>query len=221
MTTRADLRTRIRAELNDLGATRLWPDERLNAWLVESLRWLGRELGLEKATGLTSVANQAGYALPADVVEVTRVEHPIGAFRLPIAHAGGDVAPDAALDVSSGLAAAVSGTYDVYGGQLILSPAPDRAGETIAVRYRGAYAEPPADAGVLDVPLRDEDAVLFSACARACAWLAMDEGKRQRFERQRGASPAAVAQEYDREARAVVRQRRARVASRRLVIRNE
>ena len=220
MTTRAALRTRVRAELNDLGATRLWPDERLNAWLVESLRWLGRELGLEQAASLTSVAAQASYALPTDVVEVTRVEHPTGVFRLPIAHAGGDIAPAAALD--SGVATRDSGlVYDVYGGQLILSPAPDRAGEAIAVRYRGAYAEPTADASVLDVPLRDEDAVLFSACARACEWLAMDEGKRQRFERQRGASPAAVAREYDGEARAIVRQRRARVASRRLVIRNE
>lgn len=219
MTTRAQLRDRVRAELNDLGAIRLWPDERLNAWLVAGLRAFGRELGLEKATTIMTVAAQAGYALPADIEQVTRVEHPAGHFRQPIAFAAGDVAPEAAAPDSPLIPRPSPLAYDVYGGQLILSPAPDRAGETIAVRYRGAYAEPVADASVLDVPTRDEDAVLFYACARACEWLAMDEGKRQRFERQRGASPAAVAREYDREARSVARQRRARVQSRRLAIR--
>ena len=217
MTTRAELRNRIRAELNDLGATRLWPDERLNQWLVEGLRYLGRELPLEKSASLTTVANQASYGLPADLEQVTRVEHPTGHFRQPVPFASGDRSPEG--DPLNVARSTFNGVYDVYGGQLILSPAPDRAGETIGVRYRGAYAEPTADAAALDVAIRDEDAVLFYACARAVEWIAMDEAKRQRFERQRGASPAAVAREYDREARAVVRQRRARVSPRRLAIR--
>jgi hypothetical protein len=219
MTTRAELRNRIRAELNDLGAVPLWADARLNQWIVDGLRHLGRELPLEKSASLVTVAGQAGYALPADVLEVTRVEHPTGRFRQPVPAASGDRSPDATLLPGDAGLEPSELTYDVYGGQLILSPAPDRAGETVAVRYRGAYAEPSADATALDVPTGDEDPVVFYACARAIEWIAMDEAKRQRFERQRGASPAAVAREYDGEARSAIRQRRARVAPRRLVIR--
>jgi hypothetical protein len=219
MTTRAQLRDRIRAELNDLGAVRLWPDERLQQWAVEGLRWLGRELGLELATSLTSVASQASYVLPAALVEVTRVEHPSGYFRQPVAFAGGDSTPEATMFPADVRLGPGQLTYDVYGGSLILSPAPDASGQAILVRYRASYSEPTADAGVLDVPLRDEDAVVFYVGARACEWLAMDEGKRQRFERDRGSAPADVAGFYDRQARAVVHQHRLRVAPRRLVIR--
>ena len=74
MTTRAELRTRIRAELNDSGASPLWPTERLDQWVVEGLRELGRELGLEKSATLVTVAGQAAYVLPADVVWVLRCE---------------------------------------------------------------------------------------------------------------------------------------------------
>ena len=38
MTTRAELRTRIRTELNDAGGTPLWTDAALNQWIDEAIR---------------------------------------------------------------------------------------------------------------------------------------------------------------------------------------
>jgi hypothetical protein len=219
VTTRAELRARARAELNDLGAVSLWPDELLNGWVVEGIRELGRDLPAERSTSLVSVAGQAGYALPSDVVEVVRVEHPAGYYRLPVAQGSGDVAPGASWQ-AIGVPAGEGGMallYDVYGGQLSLVPAPSLSGEAIAVRYWAAYAEPTSDASVLDVPARDEDAVLFNARARALQWLGMDEAKRQRFERSRGASPVGSARQYERQYRDVVRAARDRVRIRRLV----
>ncbi len=219
MTTRAELRARIRAELNDAGAVPLWGNGQLDQWITEGLRALARDgVGLEKATTLASVAEQASYALPADVVEVLRVEHPAGFFRKPVPFAAGDVAPEAELFPSDAGLRPGELLYDVYGGQLVLSPAPDGSGEAIVVRYVGAYAEPSGDGSVLDVAARDEDALVLWACARALRWIGLDESKRQRFERQRGASPAFLQGEYDRQYRRIVSQRRSR-RPRRLAIR--
>jgi hypothetical protein len=223
MTTRAEMRTRIRAELNDAGVTPLWPDERLNQWIVEGLRDLGRRVGLEKSVTLMSIQGQAGYALPADLVQVRRVEHPSGLYRTPVAFASGDAAPDAnELSFVDGFGGPTLPEllYDVWGGTLQLSPTPGATGEPIVVRYLGAYAEPIGDGGLLDVPARDEDAVLFFVCGRSMQWIAGDEAKRQRFERQRGADPIDARREYDREYTALLRQRRGRVATRRLAIRS-
>jgi hypothetical protein len=214
MTTRAELRARIRAELNDAGATALWPDERLNQWIVEGLRDFGRHAGLQKSQTIASVAGQAGYPLAADVLQVARVEHPSGRFRVPAPFSAGEVAPGVSL-AEPGPAL----LYDVWGGLLVLSPRPAASGEPIVVRYVGAYAEPVGDAGVLDVAAHDEDAIVFYACRRAATWIAGDEAKRQRFERQRGADPSGVAREYERAYVGLVRQRRGRVATRRLAIR--
>ena len=219
MTTRGELRARVRAELNDGGGSQLWPDERLNQWIVEGLRELGRSLGLEKSQTLVSVKDQAAYALASDVLQVRRVEHPSGFFRTPAAFASGDVASDADPSSDPGLKPTAL-LYDVWGGQLILSPAPDAAGQAIVVRYVGAYAEPSGDASVLDVPTRDEDAVMFAVCRRALQWISVDEAKRQRFGRQRGADAGAEARRYAQEFTALVRQRRGRVATRRLAIRS-
>ena len=85
MTTRAEIRQRIRDELNDNASAKLWSDALLNQWIVEGLRELGRRLGLEKTTSLTSVASQEAYGLPTDTLEVIRVEHPASVMRVPSA----------------------------------------------------------------------------------------------------------------------------------------
>ncbi|MGH9154564.1 MAG: hypothetical protein ACRD1K_01640, partial [Acidimicrobiales bacterium] len=218
--TRLDLRTRARSELNDAGGTPLWVSAELDRWILEGLRQMGRDgLGRELSQSIMTVASQAAYTLASDVVQVLRVEHPSGYFRKPVAFAAGDVAPgaDFLLGVESLKPAELQ--YDVFGGQVILSPAPDASGQTVAVRYRGAYTEPTVDGSVLDVALRDEDALLYVTCARALAWIGMDESKRQRFERQRGASPVTSQRYYEQRYRDHVRQRRDRVASGRLAIR--
>jgi hypothetical protein len=217
MTTRAQIRATIRNELNDAGGTPLWSDALLNEWLAEGLRDYGRRAGLAKSQTLVSVAGQAAYTLATDAIQVTRVEHPTGVYRVPAPFAAGDVAPtSAAIGVDSGVGAPL--IYDVWAGTLTLSPPPARAGESIVVRYLGAYAEPSGDASVLDVPAREEEAMVFYVCRRALQWIGLDEAKRQRFERQRGANPNALARQYAQEYLGVVRQRHERT-TRRLVVR--
>src|SRR6266542_1405488 len=130
------MRTTIRNELNDAGGTPLWPDAQLNEWLVEGLRDLGRQLGLEKSQSITSVANQGSYGLASDVVQVARVEHPAGYFRVPRAFASGDVSPEAILDLDPRVKP-LELLYDVFGGSLVLSPAQSAYGESIGCATRG------------------------------------------------------------------------------------
>ena len=218
MTTRAELRQRIRDELNDTASATLWSDGLLNQWIVEGLRELGRRIGLEKTTSLTSVASQEAYGLPVDMLEVTRVEHPASVMRVPGGLRSGDVTTGEGG--TGGLEATASPSrYELFGGQLVLVPAPATSGDEIRVRYRGAYAEPSTDVAVLDVPSRDEDLVVAYACGRALQWVGTDEAKRQRFERSRGADPSVLRREYERNLVRMLRERRSHVGTRRLVAR--
>ena len=219
MTTRAELRQRIRDELNDNASVKLWGDALLNQWIVEGLRELGRRLGLEKTTSLTSVASQEAYGLPADALEVIRVEHPASVMRVPGGLRSGEGAADGAGGPSARTGSASPSRYELFGGQLVLVPPPATSGDEIRGRYRGAYAEPSTDGAVLDVPARDEDLVVAYACSRALQWIGTDEAKRQRFERSRGADPSALRREYERDLVRMLRERRWYVGTRRLVAR--
>lgn len=218
MTTRADLRQRIRDELNDNATVKLWGDALLNQWVVEGLRELGRRLGLEKTTSVTSVANQEAYGLASDVLEIVRVEHPGGVMRAPGGVRSGDESGIDGYGNGGGMRSAPA-RYETFGGQLVLVPAPAGAGEEIRVRYRGAYAEPATDAAVLDLPIGDEGLVVAYTCGRALQWIGTDEAKRQRFEHQRGADPVALRREYERDLVRMLRDRRAGLGTRRLVAR--
>lgn len=219
MTTRAEMRQRIRDELNDNAGATLWSDALLNRWIVEGLRELGRRLGLEKTTSLTSVASQEAYGLPADALEVVRVEHPASVMRVPGGLQSGDVATEGGAGATPAGGSPSPSRYELFGGQLVLVPAPATTGDEIRVRYRGAYAEPSADGAVLDVPARDEGLVVAYACGRALQWVGTDEAKRQRFERSRGADPSALRREYERDLVRMLRERRSQVGARRLVAR--
>jgi hypothetical protein len=221
MTTRADIRTRARDELNDTGAVKVWSDALLNRWIGEAIREWSRAAPRDRTWQTTSTANDPSYVLPSDVLEVVRVEHPPGIFRTRGGLRDGDVSPTAdasALGGWSGLRPAEL-TWEQWGGEVVLIPAPDAAGEAIEVRYKGAYTVPADDVTALDVATSDEEALVFYACARALQWIALDEAKRLRFERQRGADPSDVRQEYERRFQGLIRQRRGAVRPRRLVVR--
>ena len=223
MTTRVDLRGRVRDELNDAGGTPLWSDASLNRWLAEAIRTWSIDCPAQRVTTLVSVADQPNYGLPGDLLGVRRVEHPTSIFRAPVPFAAGDragVLPEL-VDAERGLVAPGTPTYDVYSGLLWLDPAPDAAGESIIVRYDALYTVPSLDATVLDLPAQDEDPVVWYACARALRWIAVDEAKRQRFERQRGSDPWDIQRGYDQMVSGAVRDRRRRVGPRRLVVRGE
>ena len=216
MTTRADIRTRARDELNDSGATKLWSDGLLNRWIGEGIREWARVVPRDRTWQTTSTANDPTYVLPSDVLEVVRVEHPPGMFRVRGGLHDGDVSPTADLGGWGGLRPAL---WEQWGGEVVLIPAPDATGEAIEVRYKGAYTAPADDVTALDVAVADEDALVLYTCGRALQWIALDEAKRQRFARERGADPLASRQEYERAFRTLVRERTGGVRPRRILSR--
>ena len=217
--TRAAWRALVRAELGDEGATKLWADGLLNEWLNEALRDYGRVVPREEATTLQTVAGQAAYALPLGLVEVVRVEHPAHTFRVFAPRTGGEWDDLALIPAPSPPGRGEYG-YDVWEGQLVLEPAPGASGESVAVRYTTRRAEPTTDADPLPVEGGDEDLLLLCVCGRALTWVSAQEGKRQAFERDRGASAAQLAGSYEARYRAALASRqRTGARTRRLVVR--
>ncbi len=212
--TRAQWRALVRAELGDEMSPYLWSDALLDEWLVEAVRDFGRAVPREATVTLWSVAGQAGYSLPLGLVEVVRVEHPPGAYRVFAPRTGGDPAPGAAG------ATGEPGGYDVWGGELVLEPAPVTSGEPIMVRYTSQCAVPSADSDPLPVEASDVELLLLYVCGRALQWVATQEGKRQAFERERGASATTLAASYQGRYRAALASRqRTGTRARRLVVR--
>jgi len=220
MTARAELRTKVRTELNDGGGTPLWTDAALNQWIDEAIRDYAEELPREVSASITTVAAQADYALPSDFDRVLLVEHPTGVFRTALRKAGGDVpfSTDPTL-APTAVGARPVWAYDVWGGQLSLDPAPTAGGETIKLRYLATYALPTADGSVLATPTRDDPLLIWLVCDRALSWLGTDESKRQRFERQRGVSAQEAAGGYERQLRDAYAQRHRRLRAQRLAVR--
>ncbi|HLH26403.1 MAG TPA: hypothetical protein VK066_28110 [Chloroflexota bacterium] len=217
--TRAQWRALVRAELGDAGATQLWSDVLLNEWLNEAIRDFGRVVPREEATTLITVAGQAAYALPLGLVEVVRVEHPANTFRVFAPRVGGE--GGAALTPAPSPRGRGEWSYDVWEGQLVLEPAPGASGERVAVRYTTRRAEPTTDADPLPVEGGDEDLLLLYVCGRALTWVSAQEGKRQAFERDRGASAAPLAAAYEARYRAALASRqRTGGRARRLVVRD-
>ena len=201
--TRAQWRALVRAELGDEGATQLWSDALLHAWLNEAIRDFGRVVPREEATTLTTVAGQAAYPLPLGLVEVVRWSTRRTRFgysrRARVASGAMRPSPPTPFPVGEG-----EWSYDVWEGQLVLAPATGASGEAVRVRYTTRRAEPTADADPLPVEGGDEDLLLLYVCGRALTWVSAQEGKRQVFERDRGASAAPLAGAYEARYRAAL-----------------
>jgi hypothetical protein len=214
MTTRAQLRTTLRNELNDSGGTPLWSDTLLNEWINEAIRGYSRQSPEEATATLTAVADQAEYALPARTVEVLRVEQPQGVVRLPIAASRTAAGGGAALvDFRAGVRSAGAWAYRVFAGNLILDPAPTAVGasEDARLEYLRAYAEPAADGDTLTTPATDDDVLVALAASLALAWVAGDEAKRLRYQDRQGVSPGEQVRRYEARAAAALGARTSRL----------
>jgi hypothetical protein len=220
-TTRSTWRTQARNELDDNAATKLWSDTLLNQWLDEAIRDYARLFPKEQTGTLSTVADQATYTLPSDLVELVRVEHPDSTFRVNQPRVGGDwrrssdpLPPD---DRFGGRYA-----YDVWGTTLELEPAPTADGETITLRYVARRTEPTGDGDALPVDDGDVEFLTFYVCWRAMVWITGQEAKRQAFERQRGADAGTEARTYRGLYRdgLAARRRESGARTRRLVIRD-
>ena len=223
MTTRLQLRTRVRLELGDAGGAQLWSDAQLDEWLAEAIRDYAVQAPRAAATSIASVAGQAEYELPSDCLEVVRVEHPSGFLRVFSPPAGGDVLePLVALQGTPRVVAAQL-SYEVWGSYgaltLTLAPAPSDASDAIKVRYRAQWAEPGSDGATLATPPVDDHLLKWFVCEAALQWLGTDEAKRQRWERQRGISAAVAGRQYGAELRRAYEQKGRRVVGGRLVVR--
>jgi hypothetical protein len=167
------------------------------------------------------VADQADYNLAGDCQRVARVEHPTGFFRVPDPLSAGDVTFDDPSQVKP--LAPMQLSYEVWGPQgarvLTLRPAPADASDNIKVRYLASWAEPSLDADVLATPAPDDQLLVWYCCARALAQLGTDESKRQRWERDRGASVQGQAFYYRGLYDVELERRAKRAAPRRLVVR--
>ena len=84
------MRRFARVELGDAAPPYLWSDALLHAWLAEAIGDFARLFPREETLALASVAGQVTYDLPLGLVEVVRVEHPAGRFRVHAPRRGGD-----------------------------------------------------------------------------------------------------------------------------------
>jgi hypothetical protein len=217
MTTRAQLRSSIRTELNDSGGTPLWSDALLNELITQAIRTYGRELPRQARTTITVVADQDAYNLPTDFDRAIRVEQPDGAFRVASSAFRG---ASSWADSQLGTRDAELGTYRVWASQIILSPAPGSTGsdQNLTLEYLARYAEPAADGDTIATPSYDDDVLVAFACADALRWIGADEAKRARFERSRGASPSGAADAYERRAQTALAGRKRRLGTRALEV---
>ncbi|NWJ48706.1 MAG: hypothetical protein HXX08_22835 [Chloroflexi bacterium] len=155
MTSKAELRERVRVELGDTVATYLWSDAALNEWIGAAIEEWSRLAPPQRSQTLTTVAGTLVYTLA--------VAHQ---GLLSVRAAGRDVALDERLwrEQSDGTVQRLAFEFD-----------PGSVSYTL--EYLGWYALPTADASVLEVAGSAERALVFRVCQRALSWLESQRGK--------------------------------------------
>ncbi len=177
MTTRADLRGRIRQELGDETAgAYVWSEALLNAYIGGAIKRYSLDLPREDTVEINTVAGQRSYDLPAVCRQVVAVEYPEGVFLRRDPVAGGDW--------FSAAGAGHEDAWEQYGGALWLRRTPAATGDVVRVRYLGGYDSPGDDMTELGLPGEDEDLAVWLACEVALAWL--NKQKDKRLERRGG-----------------------------------
>lgn len=175
MTTRAELRGRLRRFLDDPDPVApLWPDTTLDEWLATAAREYGVCFPREASASLAPVAGQTDYPLPSDARRVVRVESPPGQ-ALPRR------APRVAHEPGAGQ------SWAAFGGKLLFGLPPT---DPIAVAFRGPYPWPIADSEPLTLPDEGLDLIM-----RGAAILALGQRQIGAAKRRGGSPPESVALE--------------------------
>lgn len=75
--TLVNIRTDVRARLDEAGTGRFWLDSELNQWINAGVRDVARKSETIQSfnTTINAVPNQAKYSLPQDVIRVNRIEY--------------------------------------------------------------------------------------------------------------------------------------------------
>lgn len=162
--TRDEFLALVRTELQDSGATYVWPDEQLLEFLAESLQRLSRDVPLLTTFELGTITGQRDYLL-SGVWAISTVELPAGVI-IP-AHSPGWVAEQQTWErLQTGTNSILRLRYAV------------EAGSWLVVRARSYYEFPAS--GDSELAIADEDRALLKwlICERAFGWLGQLRTKR-------------------------------------------
>jgi hypothetical protein len=197
MINRADLRSRIRYELNDaLVGNYLYPDFLLNFYIEEALRDWSFRYPPVRTSNVTPVNGQRFYNLNFDIQRIIRVEQPEG-VRLP----QGNISLEAHHSYKPYLQA----WEYTKARQLALRYNSVTNDPIITLTYYGYYLLPADDTGVLDIEDPDDNALVWFVCSRAIQWLDTQRG--QRGDQNRNTRAKLYAERYRDAFRAALRRK--------------
>jgi hypothetical protein len=164
MTNRADIRNKVRRELNDIAVGNyLYSDQLLNDYFLDAMDdWSGQNPPL-KSTTIAPVNGQSLYPLAVNLQNISSVEQPDG-IPLPRVNTDQAATPEGWQAYQQG--------WDYQAWKTLVLRYPSVTGDpTITVRYYGYYLAPTDDITVLDIETADEHAIVWFICMRALNWL--------------------------------------------------
>jgi hypothetical protein len=169
------VRARVRRELGDTEAARLWTDERVADQVADAIRELGQLLPRgPAAVTLAATAGQREYALGVEALRVVAVEWPPGTM-LP---------RERGLMPASGSPEGPAGGYaqawtaDARAGTIRLRNAPGVSGESIRVLYVPPIAVPANDGDAIGIEEDEGALVALLACRSLWELRRLDDAKR-------------------------------------------
>jgi len=154
MSTRAQLRARVRAYLDEAAAA-YWTDDELNNWIKQSYyyyyQWVIQtfEGYFSKDTLISIVANQAKYAVPSDFFKIRLLERVLPNQTVPLK-------PYDRMETANVTSGAAYGTFNVptyrfEGQSIVLEPTPDSSFvDGLRLEYYPQPSNLPLDTSELD-----------------------------------------------------------------------
>ena len=160
--TLAVLRARCRLVLP---STADWPDDNLDAWIGDAIRFYSNEFRRLIRYSLTLATGTQSYALPVDCSAVLAVEYPAGEHPPRLLAQSEEYA---AAFQAGGRVFAVRGVAadDVYGSELVFAELVS-TGETAIVSYSGMHRIPTDDEESTSVPEAHVEALIAFVDFRA------------------------------------------------------
>jgi hypothetical protein len=158
MTTRLQLRDRIRSELGDTVTTYLWTDVQLNEWINGAVAEWARVLPPQRLATVATVSGTRTYTLTNRHQGIIAVYYGLSTDPPRLNETLWSTLNNGGVQ------------------QLILSYDPGVS--QLTINYLGFYALPTLDSEVLEVGQSGEQALIYWVCWHALNWLAAQREKR-------------------------------------------
>lgn len=155
MTTRAEIRTRLRERLSDPASGGFWTDSYLNTCIANATQAYGIRVITRKRSSQAIVAGTDTYTIPADAISIREV-----------VDAQGQTLTNRHPEVPRSPWGTLQGWYQ-EGRELVLTPTPTQS-QTVKLTYIPSRT-PVAD-DVTAIPIEPGDEVILLALAEADAW---------------------------------------------------